>query len=103
MSSDVWSQLAAGVERSSERRSTGVPEHRPAAVILTCSDARVAGNTLSSAARARFEYAVDAIRADPGALGDSVRAGSLDLRGAIHDLHTGHLDQLTSTLPLQEP
>jgi carbonic anhydrase len=180
MSSDVWPQLLAGVERSSERRAAGVPEHRPAAVILTCSDARVApsiifdqpagqlfvvrvaGNTLSPAARASLEYAVtelgsaaivvlghthcgavaaaaagvctgslspvtepicefaaaypdaspaelerlnvqftvDAIGSDPGALGDSVRAGHVDLRGAIYDLHSGHVDELVRMSPL---
>ena len=174
---DVWSQLVAGAERSSERRAAGVPEHRPAAAILTCSDARVApsiifdqppghlfvvrvaGNTLSPASRASLEYAVtqlgcativivghtncgavaaaasgvctgplsavtepicefaanhpdaspadlerlnvqltvDAISSDSGALGDSVRTGRVDLRGAIYDLDTGHLDELTRT------
>lgn len=75
----VWDHLLAGVERSREWRPPGVPEHRPAAAVVTCSDARVspsvlfdqpagelfvvrvAGNTLSDTARASLEYAVSAL------------------------------------------
>lgn len=74
---DPWERLVSDAEQSASHRAIGVPDHRPAVAVLSCSDARVppsvvfgrpagelfvvriAGNTASPSAVASLEYAVD--------------------------------------------
>lgn len=78
----TWSDLRAASDRVSGPTGAGIPEHRPRAAVLTCSDARVsparlfdlpdgslfvvrvAGNTASPDAVASLTYAVEELGTD---------------------------------------
>ncbi|MFP4512738.1 MAG: carbonic anhydrase [Acidimicrobiales bacterium] len=78
----TWSDLRAASDRASGPTATAIPEHRPRAAVLTCSDARVsparlfdlpdgslfvvrvAGNTATPEAVASLTYAVEELGTD---------------------------------------